>query len=327
MTQLTRRWPAEWETHQATWMAWPCRTEIWTNGLEKAQLAFAEVANTIADYEPLFMLVKPEHKAFATKKLSSSVTLVEMAIDDSWTRDTAPIWIEENRQAVALDFQFNAWGNKFSPYHNDAKVAENIIKYTGCQSRQFDMVLEGGAVHSNGKGILLTTKECLLNPNRNPSLTQQQIEATLLEQFGAERVVWLDKGVTGDVDTDGHIDNIACFVDENMVISQNCNKLSENYSIYEKNRAILKEHNIKLVEISEPEARYEDGLRAPLSYINFYIANDAIIMPSFGCKQDDEAKSVLTDLFPHRSVHQIDANEILVGGGGIHCITMQQPKI
>ena len=327
MTQLTRRWPAEWETHQATWMAWPCRTEIWTNGLEKAQLAFAEVANTIADYEPLFMLVKPEHKAFATKKLSSSVTLVEMAIDDSWTRDTAPIWIEENRQAVALDFQFNAWGNKFSPYDNDAKVAENIIKYTGCQSRQFDMVLEGGAVHSNGKGILLTTKECLLNTNRNPSLTQQQIEATLLEQFGAERVVWLDKGVTGDVDTDGHIDNIACFVDEDMVISQNCNKLSENYSIYEENRAILKEHNIKLVEISEPEARYEDGLRAPLSYINFYIANDAIIMPSFGCKQDDEAKSVLTDLFPHRSVHQIDANEILVGGGGIHCITMQQPKI
>lgn len=327
MTQLTRRWPAEWEAHQATWMAWPCRTEIWTNGLEKAQLAFAEVANTIADYEPLFMLVKPEHKAFATKKLSSSVTLVEMAIDDSWTRDTAPIWIEENRQAVALDFQFNAWGNKFSPYDNDAKVAENIIKYTGCQSRQFDMVLEGGAVHSNGKGILLTTKECLLNTNRNPSLTQQQIEATLLEQFGAERVVWLDKGVTGDVDTDGHIDNIACFVDEDMVISQNCNKLSENYSIYEENRAILKEHNIKLVEISEPEARYEDGLRAPLSYINFYIANDAIIMPSFGCKQDDEAKSVLTDLFPHRSVHQIDANEILVGGGGIHCITMQQPKI
>lgn len=327
MTQLTRRWPAEWETHQATWMAWPCRTEIWTNGLEKAQLAFAEVANTIADYEPLYMLVKPEHKAFATKKLSSSITLIDMDIDDSWTRDTAPIWIEENAQAVALDFKFNAWGNKFSPYDNDAKVAANIIKYTGSQSRQFDMVLEGGAIHSNGKGILLTTQECLLNPNRNPSLSQQQIEKVLLEQLGAERMVWLNKGVAGDVDTDGHIDNIACFVDEDLVISQNCNKLSENYSIYEENRAILKENDIKLVEISEPEARYEDELRVPLSYINFYIANDAIIMPSFGCKQDEEAKSVLTDLFPHRSVHQIDANEILVGGGGIHCITMQQPKI
>lgn len=327
MTQLSRRWPAEWQAHQATWMAWPCRTEIWTNGLEKAQLAFAEVANTIADYEPLYMLVKPEHKAFATKKLSSSITLVDMVIDDSWTRDTAPIWIEENGQAVALDFKFNAWGNKFSPYDNDAEVAANIIKYTGSQSRQFDMVLEGGAIHSNGKGILLTTKECLLNPNRNPSLSQQQIEKVLIEQLGAERMVWLDKGVAGDVDTDGHIDNIACFVDEDLVISQNCNKLSENFSIYEENRAILKENNIKLVEISEPEARYEDELRVPLSYINFYIANDAIIMPSFGCKQDDEAKSVLTDLFPHRSVHQIDANEILVGGGGIHCITMQQPKI
>ncbi|MHC9510365.1 agmatine deiminase family protein [Kangiella sp. M94] len=327
MTQLNRRWPAEWEAHQATWMAWPCRTEIWTNGLEKAQLAFAEVANTIADYEPLFMLVKPEHKAFATKKLSSSITLVEMAIDDSWTRDTAPIWIAENGKPLALDFQFNAWGNKFSPYDNDAKVADKIINYSGSQSRQLDMVLEGGAVHSNGQGIILTTKECLLNPNRNPSMNQQQIEEVLLEQFGADRIVWLEKGVAGDVDTDGHIDNIACFIESDLVISQNCDASSENYSIYEDNRRILRDNNLKLIEISEPEARYEDGLRAPLSYINFYIANDAIIMPSFDCKQDDEAKSVLTDLFPHRSIHQINANEILVGGGGIHCITMQQPQI
>ncbi|ACV26546.1 agmatine deiminase family protein [Kangiella koreensis] len=327
MTQLKRRWPAEWEAHAATWMAWPCRTEIWTNGLEKAQLAFAEVANTIADYEPLFMLVKPEHKAFATKKLSSSITLVEMTIDDSWTRDTAPIWIAEDGKPLALDFQFNAWGNKFSPFDNDAKVADNIINYSGIQSRQIDMVLEGGAVHSNGQGTILTTKECLLNANRNPSMNQQQIEQVLLEQFGAEQVVWLEKGVAGDVDTDGHIDNIACFVEEDLVISQNCDKQSENFAIYEENRQILRENNLKLVEVSEPEARYEGELRVPLSYINFYIANDAIIMPSFDCKQDDEAKSVLTDLFPHRTIHQINANEILVGGGGIHCITMQQPQI
>ncbi len=327
MTQLNRRWPAEWETHQATWMAWPCRTEIWTNGLEKAQLAFAEVANTIADYEPLFMLVKPEHKAFATKKLSSSITLVEMAIDDSWTRDTAPIWIEESGNPVALDFQFNAWGNKFSPYDNDANVAGNIISYSDSQSRKLDMVLEGGAIHSNGQGTILTTKECLLNPNRNPSMSQQQIEQVLLEQFGADQVVWLEKGVAGDVDTDGHIDNIACFIESDLVISQNCEASSENYSIYEDNRRIIRDNNLKLVEVSEPEARYEGELRVPLSYINFYIANDAIIMPSFNCKQDNEAKSVLTDLFPHRNIHQIDANEILVGGGGIHCITMQQPKI
>ena len=324
---LTRRMPAEWEPHAATWMAWPCRTEIWTNGLEKAQLAFAEVANTIAEYEPLSMLVSPQHLGFAKKKLSSSIKILEVKTDDSWTRDTAPIWIEENGQPLALDFQFNAWGNKFSPYDNDQKIAQNIIKNVGHKSQVIDVILEGGAIHSNGQGTILTTKECLLNANRNPHLSQQQIEEMLCDVLGATKVIWLEKGIFGDVDTDGHIDNIACFAEPNILLSQSCDERSENFFIYQKNREIINHHQLRLVQIPEPEARYEDGQRVPLSYINFYIANNLIVLPKFGCKQDDSALQIIQDMFPERDVAQIDANEILVGGGGIHCITMQQPNI
>ncbi|NVK23196.1 MAG: agmatine deiminase family protein [Kangiellaceae bacterium] len=322
-----RRWPAEWEPHSATWMAWPCRTEIWTNGLDKAQQAFANVANAIAEYEPLNMLVKPEHIETARKKLSSTIKLIETNIDDSWTRDTAPIWIEEDGKALALDFQFNAWGNKFSPYDNDQKIAQRIIEQTGDDSQVIDIILEGGAVHSDGQGTILTTKECLLNPNRNPHLSQQQIEEMLFDTLGAKQIIWLEKGVFGDVDTDGHIDNIACFSEPGILISQSCDERSENYLIYQRNREIINQHQHRLIQIPEPEARYEDGQRMPLSYINFYIANNLLVVPAFACKQDDSAKQILQDMFPSRDVVQIDANEILIGGGGIHCITMQQPNI
>lgn len=325
--QNQRRWPAEWEPHRATWMTWPCRSEIWTNGLEKAQLAFAEVANAIAEYEPLKMLVNPEHMSFAKSKLSSSIKLIECKIDDSWARDTAPIFIEENGEPLALDFKFNAWGNKFQPYDNDAKIAQAIIENQKLNSQIIDVVMEGGAIHSDGQGTILTTKECLLNPNRNPHLSQKQIEEVLLDTLGANKVIWLENGVFGDIDTDGHIDNIACFAEPGIIISQSCGERSENFLIYQNNREIINQHQHRLIQIPEPEARYEDGQRVPLSYINFYIANNLVVVPSFGCKQDDSAKQILHDMFPNRDIVQIDANEILVGGGGIHCITMQQPNI
>ena len=308
-------------------MAFPCRQEIWSNGLEKAQLAFSEVANVISESEPLSMLVHPKHFGFAKKKLSSQISLIEFACDDSWTRDTAPIWIFENDKRVALDFQFNAWGEKFSPYENDQKIARQIIENTNDDYQSIPMILEGGAVHSNGAGKLLTTKECLLNPNRNPQLSQLEIEAKLKDSLGVDEIIWLSKGVAGDVDTDGHIDNIACFVSENIILSQKCSEKSENFAIYNENRDIIRDHGIELVEIEEPEARYTGELREPLSYINFYIANDLVVVPKFGCKQDAQAKATIAELFPSRKVVDVEANEILVGGGGIHCITMQQPEV
>ena len=334
--QTNRRWPAEWEQHKATWMAWPCRQEIWTHGIEKAQHALAEVANTISEFEPVHMLIRAEDAAVAQKLLSSDIELHFYALDDSWARDIAPLWIDEalnddkssSSKPLALDFLFNAWGNKFTPYAHDAKVADHITQLTQTKREAHDFVLEGGAIHGNGAGTLLTTEECLLHQNRNPKLDKNTIEERLLQAFGAKDVIWLKNGLAGDVDTDGHIDNIACFVDEKTIITQStADTHSENHTIYADNKAIIKDAAFELIEIAEPEPRYSDGVRVPLSYINYYIANDLVVLPSFGCKQDEQAFSVMKDLYPSRRVKQIDANEILVGGGGIHCITMQQPLI
>ncbi|WP_196140342.1 agmatine deiminase family protein [Aliikangiella sp. G2MR2-5] len=327
MTESTKktRWPAEWEVHAATWMAFPCREEIWSNGVDVAQIKFAEVANTISEFEPVKMLVSTKHQAFARRKLSSAIEIIPTELDDSWTRDTAPIWVKESGLYKALDFTFNAWGNKFSPYSNDALIAKNVARLCNSEREKVEMVLEGGSIHSNGKGRLLTTKECLLNPNRNPQMSQQAIEKQLADSLGVEEVIWLEKGITGDWDTDGHIDNIACFVSDKTILTQKCSRESENYSIYQDNQRIILDHGCELVEITEPQARYIDGERVPLSYINFYIANDLVLIPRFGVKQDDEAYNVIAELFPERKTISIDANDILVGGGGIHCITMQQP--
>ncbi|TQV72972.1 agmatine deiminase family protein [Aliikangiella marina] len=321
------RWPAEWETHEATWMAFPCRQEIWLNGLEKAQKAFANVANTIADFEPVKMLVRPELIDSASRLLSRSIEIIPMSMDDSWTRDTAPIWLKKQESLVGLNFQFNAWGEKFWPYDQDQKVAEKINRVAGTDNFNIELILEGGAVHTNGQGVILTTEECLLNPNRNSQLNQHQIEKQLLDIFGASQVIWLSRGLSGDVDTDGHIDNIACFVDESLILSQHCPSASENFCIYETNKNIVAKSGLELFTIAEPEPRYFDGQRVPLSYINFYIANGLVVIPKFGCVQDSEAMSEITNLFPDRKVIAVDANEILIGGGGIHCITMQQPKL
>lgn len=327
-TQSSRRWPAEWEPHQATWMAWPCRKEIWSNGLEKAQRAFAEVANTIAEFEPVHMLINAEDAEFAQKVLSSDIELHHYALDDSWARDISPIWIEHDQRPLALNFLFNAWGNKFEPYSYDAKASEHISQLAESRVELHDLILEGGAVHGNGNGTLLTTEECLLHKNRNPRLSKADIEQRLLAAFGADNIIWLKKGIVGDTDTDGHIDNIACFVDEKTILSQTTDDTgSENHRIYQDNRAIIKESGMDLLEIPEPQARYVDGARVPLSYINYYIANDLVLLPAFGCKQDQAALATLKDLYPKRIVKQIEANEIVVGGGGIHCITMQQPLI
>ncbi|TQV86832.1 agmatine deiminase family protein [Aliikangiella coralliicola] len=321
------RWPAEWELHQATWMIFPCRNEIWRHGLEKAQLAFAEVANLISEFEPVKMLVRREHLAYATKKLSSAVELIEAELDDSWARDTAPIWVENNKQAVALDFQFNAWGNKFSPCNSDQKIAQVMAKNAASHICEIDLILEGGSIHGNGQGLLLTTKECLLNSNRNSQMRQFEIEEKLKSELGVNRIIWLEKGLNGDVDTDGHVDNIACFVSEDTILTQYSDSASENYAIYQQNKCVLQQEKLQTIEIMEPSARYQNGVRVPLSYINFYIANDLVVLPKFGCAQDEEALKTIAEIFNDRKVYAIDANEILVGGGGIHCITMQQPKM
>ena len=328
----SHHWPAEWQAHAATWMAFPCRQMIWSHGLVTAQKAYAKVANLISEHEPVNMLVRAADLERAKSYLSESIRLIIADLDDSWARDTAPIWIIEEDAAgeknlVAIDFEFNGWGEKFSPINSDKTVAAQVARDIGCQRIMSKMVLEGGAIHGNGNGRLLTTKECLLHANRNPKMMQSNIEKELSRFLGVDEFIWLEKGLTGDIDTDGHVDNIACFVDRDTVITQSCEPGTENFEIYQANKAIMERHRLEVIELPEPIQRYHNTQRMPLSYVNFYTLNDAVILPQFGDKNDQRAISIIRECFSNRKIYAVDANEIVVGGGGIHCITMQQPAI
>jgi agmatine deiminase len=336
MMRSQTRLPGEWETHEATWITWPCRLEVWKDYSAICQ-AYADVVNAIAQCERVYLIINSEHLAIAQKLCTThNITFVTtFRADDSWSRDTSPIFLTTDEKLIATCWKFNAWGEKFSPYDQDAKLSTHIAHYLNLESINIPMILEGGSVHSNGQGTLLTTEECLLNPNRNPHLNKQQIDTQLKQTLHADNVIWLDRGQDGDVDTDGHIDNTACFADSNSIMIQSCDDPQDpNFVFFQKNKAILQEstdsHGKKFTihEIPQPPRIFEDGARVPLSYINFYFANEVIIFPTFNAKKtDDCAKELFKDIFPDRTIVPIHALPIVHGGGGIHCITMQQPKV
>lgn len=328
------RLPGEWEPHAATWITWPCRLSVWPDYAATCR-AYAQVINAVAETERVYLITNPEHKAIAQKLCSAhNVTFIDtFSADDSWSRDTSPLFIIENNTLRATCWQFNAWGEKFSPYDRDAALSQHIVQYLNMPSISIPMILEGGSVHSNGEGTLLTTKECLLNTNRNPKLTQENIEANLKKHLHADKVIWLNRGLDGDVDTDGHIDNAACFIDEYRILIQSCDDQNDpNFHYFQENKAILQEstdsHGKSFIihEIPQPPRSFINDERVPLSYINFYFANEIIILPTFESpKTDDVAKQIFHDIFPDRTIISVPAWPILQGGGGIHCITMQQP--
>lgn len=333
--------PPEWHPHAGCWLAWPCRDEIWGLGVDAAKRAYAEVIDAISESEPVTLLVRPEQLEEAQKMVPSrNVTLVSMALDDSWARDTMPLFVgSQNGQQGAVNFRFNAWGEKFTPYAQDAAMGQLVLDRLAQQRRGFtginsQLILEGGSIHVDGEGTLLTTSECLLNPNRNPHLTQAQIETELCQQLGADKVLWLPNGVYGDVDTDGHVDNIATFTAPGRVLTMSSESPSSpNYERYQANHDALAEmqdakaRSLTVVDIPEPEQTELNGEVLALSYINYYLANEAVVMPAFGqSDRDQEAQRIIQAEFTDREVVVIDAMPILAGGGGIHCITMQEPR-
>lgn len=328
------RYPAEWEPHSACWIAWPCRLELWPNYQQACQ-AYADVINAVAAFEPVMLIVSPQHLAHAKRLCSASnVTFLDFAVDDSWTRDTLPIFLHNGIKLAAAAWEFNAWGNKFHPYSKDAKLSSLIIDYLGVSSQKTAMILEGGSINSDGQGTLLTTKQCLLHHNRNPSMDQATIAQHLTTQLHLGKIIWLEQGIDGDIDTDGHVDNFACFIRPQEILVQACHDPDDrNYKNYRINRDILVNttdhlgHTLIIHEVPQPPLlSYHRGHRLPLSYVNFYFANGAVIMPSFEQKPSDErALYLFKELFYNREVVQINALPIVHGGGGIHCITMQQP--
>lgn len=326
--------PAEWAPHTRCWMAWPCRDSLWGDGLEAARDAYAAVAQAIAGFEPVTMLANESDLEDAAKRCGGTVTCQAMPLDDSWMRDSGPTYLVDGKGGLAAaDWRFNAWGEKFHPFDKDAAVAERVLAQAGVTRYAAPLVLEGGSIHVDGEGTLVTSEECLLNPNRNADLDRAQIEALLRDYLGVTAFVWLGQGLYGD-DTDGHVDNIACYVRPGVVMAAVCEDPDDpNHAILQDNLARLKKARdakgraLEVIELPLPrEVRYVDGARLSLTYVNYYIANGGIVMPSFGDANDGPARDIVAHAFPERKVVQVPALDILVGGGGIHCITQQQPR-
>lgn len=328
--------PAEWEAHKRTWMCWPAREAPFGNAERhlRAKQAYARVARAVAGFEPVMLVASHEDGAEAKLATGGKVDVLEMPIDDGWARDVGPTFLANGRGRVAgLDWGFNAWGGKYHPYTNDAALARRVLEMMGLPVYTAPIVFEGGALHSDGEGTVITTEQCLLNPNRNPGLTKEQAEAVLAHYVGARKVIWLGSGFS-DRETDGHVDNIACFAAPGKVIvGVPASKSHPDFTpAHEAIRRLqmatdAQGRALEVVELQQPRkartAWNGDVLQA--SYVNFYLPNGAIVMPQFDDANDEPARAVLADCFPGRDIMQVAALDIVEGGGGIHCITQQEP--
>jgi agmatine deiminase len=321
------RAPAEWEPHERTLMGWPCRHELWGETIEQARADYAQVANTIAAFEPVIMIANAGADASQARSMcSEAVEIAALALDDSWLRDCGPIYVYgEDGERIAVHFQFNAWGEKFTSYGRDAVVGALIADQLGDPVVEAPIVLEGGSILTDGQGTLLTTEQCLLNPNRNPSLAREQIEDALRLHLGVERIVWLGEGLVEDRDTDGHVDLISAFTRPGQALLQTVPPDNPNFAGCEENRRRLQAAGIDVLEL--PHLPYVEvaGETIAASYLNFYICNRGVIAPVAGVESDAHAREILSRAYPDREVVPVPGAVLAYGGGGPHCITQQVP--
>ncbi|MCB1970398.1 MAG: agmatine deiminase family protein [Geminicoccaceae bacterium] len=335
MTSHRYRMPAEWEPHSRCWMAWPCRESLWGDGLDDARRAYAEVATTIAAFEPVTMITRPDLTANASLALGKGVRILPLDHDDSWTRDTCPTFVHDTQTGVVagVDWRFNGWGNVYEQITNDKAMAGRITGHLGMERIASSLTTEGGAIHCDGEGTALLCTGSVLDPNRNPQWTRDRVEAELARTLGIDRTIWLEHGLTDD-ETAGHVDNIACFAAPGKVITLDPGTAgnADRPGLEANLRALADSidaagRNIEVITLPVPTARKRsNGAKLTRSYINFYIANGAIVMPAFDDYADSTARKRLQSCFPEHEIIQIEADCILEGGGGIHCITQQQPS-
>ncbi len=320
--------PAEWEQHERTLMGWPCRDELWGDTIAQARDDYATVANAIATFEPVTMIASSgEHARQARGACSAAVEIVELALDDSWLRDCGPIYVRgDDGHRVAVHFGFNAWGERFRPFDRDAEIGSLIAQHLGDEVRRAPMILEGGSITGDGAGTLLTTEQCLLNPNRNPSLSREQIERILIEHLGVDRVLWLGKGLIEDRDTDGHVDLIAAFTAHGRTLLQTVGPENPNYENCQENLRRLADAEIDVIEMPYLAYVQVAGETIGGSYMNLYLCNGAVIVPVFGVQSDDDALAVIARAYPGREVLPVPGSLLAYGGGGPHCITQQVPS-
>jgi agmatine deiminase len=346
--------PGEFEPHAGCWMVWPERPDNWRLGAEPAQAAFARVAEAIGASEPVTMAASDAQLEACRAALPDGVRVVAIPNDDAWARDTGPTFVvDRDGRRRGVDWRFNAWGGldggPYFPWDRDDRLAARVLEIEGDDRYRAPIVLEGGAIHVDGEGTVLTTEECLLNPNRNPDLPREQIERALLDYLGAEKVIWLGAGVFAD-ETDGHVDNLACFAAPGKVLLTWCEDDDDPQSPISRDArqrletatdARGRELEVVLlpspgpleitaeeaggVEAAEGSVPRRPGDRLAASYVNFYLGNSRVVFPLLDQRHDEEAAAILGDCFPGREVVGVPAREILLGGGNVHCITQQVP--
>lgn len=323
--------PGEWETHTRTWMAWPCRQNMWRDETRTRQ-NYADLANIIVQFEALRMLVPPELMAEARQMLSASVEIIEMKIDDSWARDSGPNFLINDKGELAGScWDFNAWGENYHPYDQDALMGERILQLENCQVFKSDLIAEGGGVTVDGEGTVITTDSCFLHKNRNPGWSKEEVEKELLRTLGAEKVIWIP-GDEEEVETDGHVDGIAAFVKPGVVLVETGIEGKDIYfAAGQANLEALRGQKdargreLQLETIYTGDYEKVESERDCRSYINSYLANKAVFVPGYNDERDEAAVETYSRLYPDREVVQIPILAIAEGGGGIHCVTQQQP--
>ncbi|MGI6153399.1 MAG: agmatine deiminase [Christensenellaceae bacterium] len=351
------RMPGEFEHHDGCWMLWPQRPDNWRMGGKPAQKVFVEVAKAINQYEPVTIGVNEDQYENCRGMIPDDIRVVELSNDDSWIRDCGATFVVNDKtgEVRGVDWRFNAWGGLvdglYFPWNLDDEVARKMMDMERKDGyRLQDFILEGGSIHSDGEGTVLTTEECLLSEGRNPDMTKEEIEKTLCNYLGAEKVIWLKNGIYLD-ETNGHVDNICCFVEPGKVLlAWTDDQNDPQYAISKENLDILenttdaKGRKLEIVKMYVPKPilitkEEEDGVdavdgtlprlegdRLAASYVNFYIANGGIVLPVFGDPNDEKAVATLKECFPGREITTLYAREILLGGGNVHCITQQQPS-
>jgi agmatine deiminase len=336
--------PAEWSTHSATMMIWPHNRATWPGKhLEEAELVFRQIIRTLLKYEPVFLFVHDEAVHRRVKEflgdldpLPHRCTLVPVPVNDVWARDSGPITVRDQTDGRYLltDWEFNSWGEKYSPWESDNNLPGRVADRFGLRAVKPGIVLEGGSIETNGEGLFITTETVLLNPNRNPGHSKREIEHILSRYLGAKKIIWLKEGLAGD-DTDGHVDDLTRFVNNNTVVtaisddpkSPNYHRLRENLSILQKSTG-LDNNPLHVIPIPMPNTTTKtpaaDGsTHLPCSYANFYIANGAVLLPLYDGATDPHVLDLFSALFPGRAIEGIPCSGLVWGQGSIHCITQQ----
>lgn len=334
--------PAEWHPHTATWLSFPWNVDTWEDRLPKIYPSYFQFIKEVAEHELVCInAANAEVRIIIEQHLekydiaTDNIRIYDFPTNDSWCRDHGPSFVinEKTKERAIVDWQYNAWGGKYPPFDADNAIPGRVAKELGLPLLKPGIIMEGGSIEVNGEGTLMTSKSCLLNKNRNPHLSQVEIEQYLKDYYNQEQILWIEDGILGD-DTDGHIDDTTRFVNSDTVLTvMESNRLDGNHAILKENMEMLKKmrllngQSLNIVELPMPDPVEDSGLRLPASYANFYIANYKVIVPTYRCQKDDQALVIIEKCFPKHQIIGIDSTDIIWGLGSFHCLSQQEPKV